>query len=76
MNNKGDHYPDGNGLPLNYYYDKSNYIASQRVCEKLGMRKEGLFIEFISFVNDQEGNPIYENTIQWAILKKEWDSIG
>ena len=59
-----------------YAYTEDYNIASQRVCEKLGMRKEGLFIEFISFVNDQEGNPIYENTIQWAILKKEWDSIG
>ena len=59
-----------------YAYTEDYNIASQRVCEKLGMRKEGLFIEFISFANDQEGNPIYENTIQWAILKKEWDSIG
>ena len=29
-------------------------------------------MEFVSFVNDAEGNPIYENTMQWAILKKEW----
>lgn len=32
-----------------------------------------MFIEFVSFVNDAEGNPIYENTMQWAILKKEWN---
>lgn len=36
------------------------------------MRKEGLFKEFVSFVNDDKGNPVYENTIQWTILKKEW----
>ena len=30
--------------------------------------------DFVSFVNDADGNPIYENTMQWAILKKEWDT--
>ena len=38
------------------------------------MRQEGLFREFVSFVNDEEGKPIYENTLQYAILKKEWDA--
>ena len=37
------------------------------------MRQEGLFREFVTFVNDADGNPIYENTIQWAILKREWE---
>ena len=37
------------------------------------MRREGMFMEFVSFVNDSDGNPIYENTIQYAILKKEWN---
>ena len=36
------------------------------------MHFKGLFREFVSFVNDANGNPIYENTIQRAILKKEW----
>ena len=36
------------------------------------MRREGLFKEFVSFVNDEDGVPIYENTMQYAILKKEW----
>lgn len=36
------------------------------------MRKEGLFQEFVSFVNDENGNPIFENTIQYALLSKEW----
>ena len=31
-------------------------------------------LEFVSIVNDADGNPIYENTMQWAILKKEWDA--
>ena len=32
------------------------------------------FREFMTFVNDVDGNPIYENTIQWAILKWEWEA--
>ena len=55
-----------------YAYTEDYNISSQKLCIKLGMRKEGIFKEFVSFVNDDEGNPIYENTIQWAILKKEW----
>jgi hypothetical protein len=39
------------------------------------MRQEGMFMEFVSFVNDVEGNPIYENTMQWAVLKKEWEQL-
>ena len=47
-------------------------MPSQKLCEKLGMRREGMFMEFVSFVNDENGAPIYENTMQYAILKKEW----
>ena len=57
-----------------YAYTEDYNIASQKLCEKLGMRREGLFLEFISFVNDENGNPIYENTYQYAILKKEWEN--
>ena len=55
-----------------YAYTEDYNIPSQKLCQKLGMRREGLFQEFVSFVNDAEGNPIYENTYQYAILKKEW----
>ena len=47
--------------------------TSQHLCEKLGMRREGVFLEFISFVTNPDGTPRYENTVQYAILKKEWD---
>ena len=50
-----------------------NNIPCQKLSEKLGMRQEGLFKEFVSFINDSEGMPIYENTYQYAILKKEWE---
>lgn len=55
-----------------YAYTEDYNTASQRLCEKLGMRREGLFKEFISFVNNPDGTPHYENTYQYAILKKEW----
>ena len=58
-----------------YAYTEDNNLPSQNLCKKLGMRQEGLFREFVSFVNDVDGNPIYENTIQWAILKKEWEAV-
>ena len=57
-----------------YAYTEDYNLSSQHLCEKLGMRREGLFWEFVSFVNDANGNPIYENTYQYAILKKEWDA--
>ena len=56
-----------------YAFTEDYNIASQKLCEKLGMRQEGLFKEFVSFVKDENGNPIYENTYQYAILKKEWE---
>lgn len=55
-----------------YAYTEDYNIASQRLCEKLGMRREGLFIEFVSFVKNPDGTPKYENTMQYAILKREW----
>lgn len=55
-----------------YAYVEEENISSQRLCRKLGMRQEGLFREFISFVNNPDGTPLYENTLQFAILKKEW----
>ena len=56
-----------------YAYTGDYNLPSQHLCEKLSMRREGLFREFVSFVNDADGNPIYENTYQYAILKKEWE---
>ncbi|WP_336233575.1 GNAT family N-acetyltransferase [Thalassospira sp. CH_XMU1458] len=55
-----------------YAYVEDNNFKSQKLCEKLGMRKEACFDEFISFVNNPDGTPKYENTFLYAILKKEW----
>ena len=55
-----------------YAYTEEDNLSSQHLCEKLGMRREGLFREFVSFINNPDGTPRYENTVQYAILKKEW----
>ena len=57
-----------------YAYVEDNNKSSQRLCEKLGMRREGLFREFVSFKKDDAGAPIYENTMQYALLRKEWEA--
>lgn len=45
---------------------------SARLLEKLGFRKEGCFLEDVSFKEDENGNPIYVNSLQYAMLKREW----
>ncbi len=60
------------GVRRMYAYTEDYNLRSQHLCEKLGMRREGLFVEFVSFVNGPDGTPRYENTLQYAILKREW----
>ncbi|WP_454723882.1 MULTISPECIES: GNAT family N-acetyltransferase [Cupriavidus] len=57
-----------------YAYVEDTNTSSRRLCEKLGMRQEGVFKEFVSFRNDDGGAPIYENTMQYALLRREWRS--
>lgn len=57
-----------------YAYVEDTNLRSRRLCEKLGMRQEGVFKEFISFRNDDNGVPVYENTMQYALLRHEWSS--
>lgn len=54
-----------------YAYIEDDNVSSQKLAERLGMRQEGLFLDFISFVS-VNGEPKYENTYQYALLKKEW----
>ena len=60
------------GVRRIYSYVDDYNACSRHLCEKLGMRREGLFRSFVSFVDDADGNPVYENTLQYAILKQEW----
>lgn len=51
-------------------YTEDDNLSSQKLCERLGMRKEGLF-SWIYFIYKQSGMETpYENTNQYAILKK------
>ncbi|WP_343538528.1 GNAT family protein [Sphingobacterium thalpophilum] len=55
-----------------YCYVEDYNTRSRQLCKRLGMRQEGLFIEYISFTKNNDGTPRYENTLQFALLKKEW----
>lgn len=62
----------GRASPATLRLVEEDNIASQRLCEKLAMMREGLFREFVFFVTDDDGAPRFENTMQYAILRKEW----
>lgn len=55
-----------------YAFTEIDNFHSQKLCERLGMRKEGTFIDFISFVKDETGKKVCKTTLEYAILKKEW----
>lgn len=48
-------------------------FSSIKLLERVGMRREGHFIEDVTFKNDSDGNPIYVSSFLYAILKREWD---
>lgn len=68
------HLFDDTGARRLYAYVEDHNLSSRRLCERLGMRQEGLFVEYVSFTTDPSGKPIYENTLQYAILRREWES--
>lgn len=53
-----------------YGFVEDDNIRSKRLCERLGMRREGCFKEFVTFVNNPDGSPKYEDTCVYAILEK------
>jgi RimJ/RimL family protein N-acetyltransferase len=59
-----------------YAYTEDYNLPSQKLCRKLCMRQEGFFREFVSFITGPDGNPLYENTLQFAILRKEWQNAN
>ena len=46
--------------------------SSWRVLERLKMRREGYFIKPIFFKRDANGQSIWQDAYQYAILKEEW----
>ena len=57
-----------------YAYTETDNISSQKLCKRLGMRLEAHYVEFVSFVKNPDGTPKYEDTLEYAILKREWES--
>ncbi len=47
---------------------------SWRLLERLGMRREGHLLQNIFFRKDEHGEPIWQDTYEYAILADEWKS--
>lgn len=47
-------------------------IPSWKLLERLNMRREGHRIKNVWFFKDQNENPIWKDTYEYAILKEEW----
>ena len=47
-------------------------VRSCRVLEKLGMRKEGMFLQSASFQSSPDGTPIYSDYCSYALLRSEY----
>lgn len=46
---------------------------SWKLLERLGLRREGHLIKNIYFKKDENGNPIWSDTYEYAILADEWE---
>jgi [ribosomal protein S5]-alanine N-acetyltransferase len=46
--------------------------ASWKLLERLGMRREGYLRKNIYFKNNEQGEPIWNDTFEYAILAEEW----
>lgn len=51
-------------------------INSWTLMERLQMRRESSYVQNVAFKKDSQGNPIYINTYQYAILKTEYDQYN
>lgn len=47
-------------------------IASWRLLERLHLRREGILLQNVWFEKDEEGNPLWKDTYEYAILREEW----
>jgi [ribosomal protein S5]-alanine N-acetyltransferase len=48
---------------------------SWKLLERVGMRREGTLLQNIYFFTDEEGNPIWKDTYQYAILSSEFKQL-
>lgn len=47
-------------------------VRSWKLMERLGMRREGEFRQNVYFKRDSNGNPMWQDTYEYAILADEW----
>lgn len=47
-------------------------IKSWTLLERLNFRREGRFIKNIYFKRDAKGNPVWQDTYEYAVLAEEW----
>lgn len=52
-----------------------NY-RSHKLMERLGMRREAEFKKNVYFKKDASGSPVWQDTLQYAILSEEWPDGG
>ena len=53
-------------------YCNPKNIASWRLLERLHMRREGHFLQKAFFRQDVQGNPVWHDAYEYAILSTEW----
>lgn len=46
---------------------------SWKLLERLNFRREGVLIKNVFFKTDQSGNPIWQDTYEYGLLKEEWN---
>ena len=56
-----------------YAWVEDYNVPSRNLCVRLHMRQEACFKEFVSFITEH-GEARYDDTLVYAILKKEWDA--
>lgn len=49
---------------------------SWKLLERLGMRREGLLLQNVYFKTDDNGEPLWMDTYEYAILKSEWEKLN
>lgn len=47
---------------------------SWKLLERLGFRREGTLIQNVYFAKDETGNPIWQDTFEYGLLKSEWNN--
>lgn len=47
-------------------------VSSWKLLERLGFRREGELIRNVAFKSDAQGQPLWQNTYVYGLLKEEW----